>query len=139
MKPSVLAGFPEPLAAIAFANGEEPAWEQKDCQTAIDWLSQNNHAVLGIDLWLVRDGSISTAISTKSGPAIYVSSCDPLKRETWDDYVRRSAKEAGDFVAAFRWPEDSLEPPRTVYFNLCWADREWFRTHKENASHTFDK
>jgi|HubBroStandDraft_2_1064218.scaffolds.fasta_scaffold285533_1 hypothetical protein len=139
MKPSVLAGFPEPLAAIAFVNGEETAWEQKDCRAAIDWLSQNNQAILGIDLWLVRDGSISTAISTKSGPAIYVSSCDPLKGETWDDYVRRSAKEAGDLVAAFRWPEDSLEPPRTVYFNLCWADRKWFRTHKENASHTFDQ
>jgi hypothetical protein len=40
MKPSVLAGFPEPLAAIAFVNGEEPAWEQKDCRAAIDWLSR---------------------------------------------------------------------------------------------------
>jgi hypothetical protein len=139
MKTSVLAGFPESLAAIAFVNGEEPAWEQKDCRAAIEWLSQNNQAVLGFELWLVRDGTISTAISTKSGPAIYVSNCDPLKGETWDDYVRRSGKEAKDLIAAFRWPQDSLEPSQTVYFNLCWADREWLRTHKKNASHTFDQ
>jgi hypothetical protein len=50
MEPSVLADFPGPLAAIAFVNGEEPAWEQKDCRAVIDWLSQNNQAVLGIEL-----------------------------------------------------------------------------------------
>lgn len=126
MEPAVPVGFPESLAAIAFVYGEEPAWEQKDCRAAIEWLSQNSHAVLGIELWLVRDGSISTAISTKSGPAIYVSSCDPLKGETWDDYVRRSAKEAGSLIADFRWPEDALKPERLVYFNIAWASRQWF-------------
>jgi hypothetical protein len=92
MTHSVLAGFPESLTAVAFVNGEEAAWEQKDCHAAIDWLSQNNHAVLGFDLWVVRNGRISTALSTKSGPAIYVYSCDLLEGETWNDYVRALRK-----------------------------------------------
>jgi len=129
MTHSVLAGFPESLTAVAFVNGEEAAWEQKDCHAAIDWLSQNNHAVLGFDLWVVRNGRISTALSTKSGPAIYVYSCDLLEGETWNDYVRGSAKEVGDLIAAFRWPEDALEPERPVYFNISWASRQWFHAN----------
>lgn len=126
MNPSVPTGFPESLVAIAFVNGEEAAWEQKDCHAAIDWLSLNNHAVLGFELWVVRNGRISTALSTKSGPAIYIYSCDPLKGETWNDYVRRSAKEVGNLIAAFRWPEDALEPERLVYFNIACASPQWF-------------
>jgi hypothetical protein len=137
MKLIVPANFPQQLVAGALVNGEEAAWKQRDCLTAIDWFSQNGYAVLGFELWVVRDGRISTAISRKSGPAIYISNCDPLKGETWEDYVQRSAREVADRISAFCWPEDSLEPPRPAYFNLTWADREWFRT--ENAEHTFDK
>ncbi|MGC2286959.1 MAG: hypothetical protein WA542_17015 [Candidatus Acidiferrum sp.] len=126
MKPSVLAGFPESLIAVAFVHGEEAAWEQKDCPAVLDWLSENNNAILGTELWTVRGGSISTALSTKLGPTLYVSSSNPLKAETWNDYVRRSVKEAGDLIAAFRWPEDALEPERPVYFNIAWASRQWF-------------
>jgi hypothetical protein len=123
----VPASFPKGLAAVAFVNGEEAAWEQKDCLAAIDWLSKNGYAVLGFELWLPEDGGIRTAIRTKAGPAIYVFSCNPMKSETWEDYVQRSAQEAAGHIGGFRWPEDSLEPPRPAYFNLCWADREWFR------------
>jgi hypothetical protein len=119
--------FSQRARSCGFVNGEEAAWEQKDCLAAIDWLSKNGYAVLGFELWLPEDGGISTAIRTKAGPAIYVFSCDPMKSETWEDYVQRSAKEAAGHIGGFRWPEDSLEPPRPAYFNLCWADREWFR------------
>ena len=129
MNPRVLAIFPEQLAAVALVFGEEVAWEQKECLTAIEWLSENGYAVLGFELWLIRDGGMSTAISTESGTAIYVSSCDPTKGEAWEEYVKRSARETTDHIAAFRWPADSMEPARPVYFNLCWADREWFRAH----------
>jgi hypothetical protein len=124
--PIVPANFPHRLAAAALVNGGESSWQQKDCLSAIAWLSENGYAILGFELWLVRDGGMSTAISTKSGPAIYVSSCDPTKGETWEGYVQRSALEAAERIGSFRWPEDSLEPPRPAYFNLCWADREWF-------------
>jgi hypothetical protein len=139
MEPLVPRNFPEALAEVAFVNGQEAAWLQKDCLKAIEWLSQNGYAILGFELWLPLDDGIRTAISTTAGPAIYVTSCDPTQGEAWEEYVQRSARETTEHIATFHWPEDSLEPPRPAYFNLCWADREWFRTQGKNAKHTFDK
>jgi hypothetical protein len=133
MERIVSANFPEELAANAFVNGEEVAWVQQDCLATIDWLSKNGYAVLGFELWLPEDGGICTAISTKAGPAIYVSSCDPMKGESWDDYVQRSARETAERIGGFRWPEDSLEQPRPAYFNLTWADRDWARNSEEKC------
>jgi hypothetical protein len=124
MKPPGLASLPEHLRAIGFVSGEEIAWKQDDCAEAIDWLRRNEYAVLGIELWLIKDGSIWTAIPTESGPAIYVTSCDPFKGEKWTEYVERSAREAANAISAFRWNTDAIGPPRPVHFNLCWADRD---------------
>ncbi len=81
----VPSNLPEELTAAAFVNGGEAAWEQKDCLAAIEWLSKNGYAVLEFEPWLPQDSGIRTAISTKAGPAIYVSSCDPMQGESWDD------------------------------------------------------
>jgi hypothetical protein len=139
MKPVLPANFPQRLAAVALVNGEEAAWPQKDCLEAIEWLTENGYAILGFELWLIRNGRVSTAISTKSGPAIYVFSCDPTKGEIWEDYVQRSAREVARHIAAFHWPDDSLEPARPASFSLSWADREWFHNTRENAEHPFDE
>lgn len=139
MEPPLPANFPKDLAAVAFVDGEEEAWEQKDCISAIDWLSKNGYAVLGFELWLPGDRRIRTAISTKAGSAIYVGSCEPMKSKTWESYVQRPAREAAEGIGAFCWPDDSLEPPRPAYFNLTWADRKWFREWGENGKHTLDK
>ncbi len=137
MKALTLSDFPEQLAASAFVNGEEAAWEKKDCLTAIEWLLQTGNAILGIELWLIGEDGIRTAVCTKSGPVIYVSSCDPLKGETWTDYVQRSGREAAGLITAFRWPSDSLEPPMPVHFNLTWANLEWFRSHERECRKYF--
>jgi len=133
MKAVVPANFPEAFEKVALVNGQEVAWLQEDCLKAIDWLAGNGYAVLGFELWLPEDGGIRTMISTKDGPAIYVSSCDPKKDETWENYVQRCAQEAAEHIGGFRWPEDSLEPPRPAYFNLTWADRDWFRNSEEKC------
>ena len=138
MKPSILASLPEPLSACAFVCGEDLAWEQKDCADAINWLHKNGYAILGIELWLIAESGIRTAVRTKSGPAMYVTSCDPVKGESWDSYVERSIQEAAEKISSFKWPEDSLEPALPVYF-LCWADRGWFHIHKANAEYFIDK
>lgn len=127
MKAVILANFPEALEKVALVNGQEVAWLQEDCLKAIDWLAGNGYAILGFELWLPEGGGIRTAINTKAGPAIYVSSCDPIEEETWEDYVKRSAREAAGLIGLFGWPDDSLEPPRPAYFNLTWADRETLR------------
>jgi hypothetical protein len=129
MKSSNLDEVPEELARIAFRNGTEMAWKQGDCVAAIDWLRSVGRAVLGTELWRVHGGNVHTAIRTKAGPAIYCTACDPLQNERWNDYVERSAALAINWIASFRWPEDSTEPPSPVYFNIAWADRAWFREH----------
>ena len=139
MKPNSLTSLPEPLSASAFVSGEDVAWEQKDCANAIDWLRKKGYAILGMELWLVEESGIRTAIRTKSGPAIYATNCDPVKGESWDGYVERSARDAAQKITSFHWPEDSLESPRPVYFNLCWGDVDWFRTHRTNAAYFADQ
>ena len=114
--------FPQKLAEVAFVHGDEAAWQQSDSLAAISWLAENNYAILGFDLWLTEKHSIRTAIATRAGPAIYAFDRDRMKAEAWEDYVRRSTQEASRAIAEFQWPLDALEPPRPVYFNLCWAD-----------------
>jgi hypothetical protein len=125
-----LDGMPERLAAAALVSGEEAAWEQGDSKDAVEWLRNAGYAILGIELWLLKQGKISTSINTLSGPVIFCTSCDPLKDERWEDYVQRAARVATESIATFRWPEDSLETS-PAYFNLTWADREWFRSRGE--------
>ncbi len=96
-------------------------------------LQSNGFAVLGMRCWGIELGpdgrSVWTAIGTKAGPAVYCTAVDPLQNERWGDYVERSAKLAMGSIASFRWPEDATEPRTTVYFNITWADRAWFREH----------
>ena len=140
MKPSELASLPEHIKAIGFISGEEIAWRQEDCAEAIDWLRKSGYAVLGIELWLIQsDGSIRTGIPTESGPAIYVTSCDPASGENWGEYVERSAREAARAISAFRWDAHAAGPPRPVHFNLTWADREGFRTSSCHETHLADE
>ncbi|MGH9742997.1 MAG: hypothetical protein ACRD51_11680, partial [Candidatus Acidiferrum sp.] len=121
--------IPEELARTAFHNGEEMAWQQGGCAVVIEWLRSSGYATLGMELWLPDSDGIRTAINTKAGNAIYCMACDPGEGEPWKEYVERSATATAQSIASFRWPEDSLEPPRPVYFNITWASRPWFREH----------
>jgi hypothetical protein len=123
--------IPEELAHTAFRNGNEMAWKQGDCPAVIEWLRSAGHAVLGTELWCLNGTDLYTAIGTKSGPLIYCTACDPAQNERWSDYVQRSATAAINWIASFRWPEDSIEPPDPVYFNITWADRKWFSEHSD--------
>ena len=98
----VPANFLDVLSAVAFVNGEEAAWQQKDCLAAIDWLSKNGCAVR-FELWLPEDGGIRRATSTKAGPAIYVSSCQPVEEGAGEHYVQR--REAAGHIGGFHWPD----------------------------------
>jgi hypothetical protein len=120
-------GLPQHLATAAFAS-REPAWKQGDCVEVVEWLSHNGYAVLGTELWIVTNGRMRTLMNTKKGRVLYSTYCDPVPEESWDKYVQRCGQLAGESVSTFRWPEDSLENPNTAYFNLTWADREWFRS-----------
>lgn len=131
--PTFPSNFPQELAKVAFTSGNEAAWQQDESLSAIRWFAENGYAILGFDLWLAENDGIRTAISTKAGPAICVWSCDRTKGETWQDYVHRSAQEAIKAVG-FPWFKDALEPPRPVYFNLCWADQEWCEKNAERIA-----
>jgi hypothetical protein len=101
MKQKDLANLPEPLSASAFVNGQDLAWEQKDCANTIDWLRKNGYAILGIELWLIEESRVRTAIRTRSGPAIFVTNCNPVNGESWDSYMERSARDAAEKISVF--------------------------------------
>lgn len=122
------ADMPKEVAAAALVVGREAAWQQSDCAAAIDALAGAGYAILGWELWLLgRAGRVQASIATADGSAIWCASCEPLPEERWDDYVQRSQRLAAEGIAAFSWPEDACEPPRPVYFNITWADRDWLR------------
>ena len=50
--------FPPKLRAAAFRVGEEAAWLPTLAVAAVEWFSMNGYAVLGTELWLLRDGEI---------------------------------------------------------------------------------
>ena len=126
--------FPQGLATAAFITGNEAAWLQSDSLFAINWFAENGHAILAFELWLPQnDGMIKTSIHTEAGPVLYVWSFDPIKDEAWEHYVQRSAREAAKVIGEFRWPEDAVEPLQPAYFNLSWANRQWFRAHEKEC------
>ena len=130
-EPLFPTGLPQRLADAAYVDGD-PAWKQGDCVEVIQWLSGNGLAVLGTELWLVKNGLMHTEIDTVKGPVPFRTNCDPLSHEKWPDYVRRSGELAVKTVEGFRWPEDSRESPDIgVYFNITWTDRQWFRSRNK--------
>jgi hypothetical protein len=122
------ATMPKGIAAAALVVGGEAAWLQADCAAAIEALAEAGCAILGTELWLLKDGRVQTSFETTNGFAIWCTSCGPLPDEHWDDYVQRSSRIATESIVAFSWPDDACEPPCPVYFNLTWADRDWFRS-----------
>jgi hypothetical protein len=123
----ILAAMPKDIAASALVVGDEAAWKRDDCGVAIDWFRNHGHAILGIELWIPKGDGIRTTVANPDGPVIYVTSCDPDKGESWSDYVRRSADAADAAIKEFRLEENSAHSEINVFFNLTWADLEWFR------------
>ena len=120
--------MPKGIAASALVVGDEVAWNQHDRSAAIEWLRDRGYAIVGTELWIPEGEGIRTVFATPEGPAIYVTSCDPLEGESWNDFIRRSSATADAAIGTFRLDENSADAETDVFFNLAWADLDWFRS-----------
>jgi len=116
--------FPRELEDAAFRgeNGEY-AWQRQEALAAVCVLAAGGRAVLGGEVWLVRDGEIWAGFSLTSGPSGgYAWATDRLPEEPWPTYVTRACAEAHAAIrAAPHEAEVAVPPNANVYFNLTWA------------------
>jgi len=104
------SGFPSELASAAFVASKEVAWRPALAARSVEWLSAHGYAVLGIELWLPKDGSI------QSLP--YFQNVDRQGDEAWDSFVARAGTETLAYLRTFT-PEFIEEGD--VYVNVTWA------------------
>jgi len=119
--------FPPELEDAAFrsANGEY-AWQRSEALAAVRVLADRGHAVLGGELWLVRDGEVWGQLPQHSGPpAVYAWETERRPDETWPTYVARACSEAQSVIQAWPGEAEVAAPPKAkVYYNLTWVDPE---------------
>jgi len=90
---------------------------------AVEWFGKHEYAVLGSELWLLKDGTIQSLPTGLS--AIRELHGKPLSRqsgEAWSSFVARAAVETRTYLQSFN-PSGITEDGR-VYFNLVWVNEE---------------
>ena len=79
-------------SAIIVANGEY-AWQRSHIFTALRAITEKGQAILGGDIWVVKDGKTYGVFSKKVGMRLWDIS--PYKDdELWSDYCRRTCDES---------------------------------------------
>jgi hypothetical protein len=111
--------FPSELSAAAFITNDEVAWPATRAAEAVDWLGAHEHAVLGTELWLLKDAGIqSLPVGSAGMREIHGSTVNRKDDEIWNSYVVRAAAETSVYLRSFN-PSDMVETGR-LYFNIAW-------------------
>jgi hypothetical protein len=123
--------FPEHIERAAFRSPKgqgEYAWRYDTILDVIDFITAHNHAILGGEVWYVRDERITGLLPRKGGGTV-VCTWDVTKtmNETWAEYVARSQRESSEIVRTKR-PEEIVEmsTDASLYYNLSWVDENKF-------------
>jgi hypothetical protein len=112
--------FPPALGNEAFANGGEVAWRPRFAAAAVEWFGANGYAVLGTELWLLKDGAIqSLPIGLSGMREVHGNTVDRQRKESWGEFVVRAAGETLAYLRAFR-ATDIIERG-DIYFNVVWV------------------
>ncbi|HZZ14406.1 MAG TPA: hypothetical protein VFE08_00420 [Candidatus Sulfotelmatobacter sp.] len=118
------ADFPSELAKAAFWRSE-PAWEPDIAAQVVEWLGLHQYAVLGTELWIIRDGLINTLPIGQSGrPEVFGNTVSRRGNEPWAAFVSRGASETVVYLRSFQSGE--IVEPGKVHFNLTWVSEEEF-------------
>lgn len=99
--------LPKHLQEQAIILSEEPAWSKENVQEVIKFLSINNYAVLGVEIWLA-EGNAPRVIGW--------SQYDIADSENWKEYVDENAKCA---LATLEKVSDA-----DALYNLIWIDEK---------------
>lgn len=103
-------------------NGER-AWSREDVSAVVDYLSSQDLAVLGGEVWRVHDSCIFAGFLDADGrEGIYAWSTSRNPEEPWNEFLRRCAAETISAVAEFP-ARVQIQPglPGRILFNLTWV------------------
>ena len=116
--------FPSELVEAAFWNNE-PAWEPHLAVQVVEWLGLHQYAVLGTELWVIRDGLISTLPLGQSGRReVHGNTVQRWANESWVVFVSRAASETVLYLRSFQLSE--IVEPGEAHFNITWVNEEEF-------------
>ncbi len=124
VRPTGAVLFPQELEDSAFRSADgEYAWQRVDALAAVRALADTGRAVLGGELWLVRDGEVWGVVPQHSGPpAVYAWETERRANEAWSAYVARACVEALAAIQALPGEAEVAAPPTAkVYYNLTWV------------------
>lgn len=109
--------LPTHLRDEAYLTDQEAAWPRQAAQEVLDFLTQNDIAVLGGEVWLPTTPGPTL-------PGIYTFEVSPrLPQEPWRSFVHRANALARHYVQDFVWAtggatHHNLKP----YFNFAACD-----------------
>jgi hypothetical protein len=114
------------LERRAHRSGEEYAWRREDAKQAARELAASGRAILGGELWLVRNGAIWGVLPRKEGPpAVYHWESERQDSEPWPDYVSRACRETLAAIAELpAIGEVDLPQGADIYYNLTWVSEQ---------------
>ena len=135
--------FPAELEQDAFRFRGEFGWTREQAIAAIGILRHHHLAILGGELWYVRDGAVQPSVPQREGPnALYVWSTDKQTGGIWVNFVQRGASEALSAVQRYPEPEDIPDDlPGRILYNLTWVSEAEFeklgRKPQESLGETY--
>ena len=107
--------FPSELRDAAFTVHNEAAWPPVLAVAAVEWFGTNGYAVLGTELWILKDAGIQTLPMGLSGMReVHGNTVNRGKEESWSSFVARAAAETRTYLQEFK-PSDIVEQGQSVF------------------------
>ncbi len=117
--------FPSELADAALLTNNEVAWQPTIAAQVVEWLGLHQYAVLGTELWVIRDGAIhSLPIGQTGMPEVHGNTVDRRANEPWAAFVSRAASATVVYLRSFHSRE--IVEPGEIRFNVTWVSEEEF-------------
>ncbi len=118
------ADFPSELAEAAFWSSE-PAWDPRVAAQVVEWLGLHLYAVLGTELWIIRDGLVNALSIGQSGmPEVHGNTVARWANEPWAAFVSRAASETVAYLRSFQ--SGDIVVRGKAHFNLTWVSEQEF-------------
>ena len=125
--------FPSELRVAAFRAGDEVAWPRILAAAAVEWFGTNGYAVLGTELWLLKDAAIQSLLMGLSGTReVHGNTVNRGNEESWSSFVGRAGAETRTYLQAFK-PSDIVERGQSV-FNVAWVSEGEFTNPSTHLS-----
>jgi hypothetical protein len=129
--------FPPDLESNAYrADNGEFGWTRAQIPLVVDNLRSRGLAILGGELWWVREGIAGwDLVPQRSGAkAVYPWKTERMSAEPWSIFVQRCATDT--LAAVERWPApEDLPPdlPGQILYNLTWVSEMEFEKLSSRA------